>query len=82
VSDCSSDLLTTFVDLGRHSFSISKWIHLNGGDDALMRFFQRVHSVLDTGGVFVLEPQTWDTYAKAKRMDQVGLFSILCILLH
>jgi 7SK snRNA methylphosphate capping enzyme len=47
-----------------------------------MRFFQRVHSVLDTGGVFVLEPQTWDTYAKAKRMDQVGLFSILCILLH
>jgi len=52
------------------AFSISKWIHLNGGDNALMRFFRRVHSVLSSGGVFVLEPQSWDTYAKAKRMDE------------
>jgi len=52
------------------AFSISKWIHLNGGDHALIRFFHRVHSVLDNGGVFVLEPQTWDTYAKAKRMNE------------
>jgi len=59
----------TYLEMYR--FSISKWIHLNGGDDALMRFFHRVHSVLDVGGVFVLEPQIWDTYAKAKRMDEV-----------
>ncbi|TCD69838.1 hypothetical protein EIP91_005915 [Steccherinum ochraceum] len=51
------------------AFSISKWIHLNDGDDGLLRFFRRVHSVLTTGGTFVLEPQEWDTYAKAKRMD-------------
>jgi len=25
---------------------------------------------LDTGGVFILEPQAWDTYAKAKRMNE------------
>lgn len=37
-----------------------------------MRFFDRVYSVLNPGGVFVLEPQTWDTYAKAKRMDKVS----------
>ncbi len=52
-------------------FSISKWIHLNGGDEGLMTFFRRVHKVLRSGGTFVLEPQEWDTYGKAKRMDPV-----------
>ncbi|KAI0751536.1 Bin3-domain-containing protein [Daedaleopsis nitida] len=51
------------------AFSISKWIHLNDGDEGLLRFFQRVYTVLNPGGTFVLEPQEWDTYAKAKRMD-------------
>jgi len=36
----------------------------------LLQFFRRVHSVLTRGGVFVLEPQAWDTYAKAKRIDE------------
>lgn len=52
------------------AFSISKWIHLNGGDDAMVRFFKRVHDVLSVGGVFVLETQPWDTYAKARKMDK------------
>ncbi|KAG6907812.1 hypothetical protein DXG01_007294 [Tephrocybe rancida] len=52
------------------AFSISKWIHLNGGDEALRSFFRRVYDVLRPGGMFVLEPQAWDTYAKAKRMDE------------
>ncbi|CCM05572.1 uncharacterized protein FIBRA_07799 [Fibroporia radiculosa] len=51
------------------ALSISKWIHLNNGDDGLLRFLRRVYSVLKPGGKFVLEPQEWDTYAKAKRMD-------------
>ncbi|KAL7282250.1 hypothetical protein ACG7TL_003719 [Trametes sanguinea] len=51
------------------AFSISKWIHLNDGDEGIMKFFRRVHEALEPGGVFVLEPQEWDTYAKAKRMD-------------
>ncbi|PFH46547.1 hypothetical protein AMATHDRAFT_77622 [Amanita thiersii Skay4041] len=52
------------------AFSISKWIHLNGGDSALEKFFHRVHSVLRPGGTLVLEPQPLDTYAKAKRMSE------------
>ncbi|GLB39186.1 putative bicoid-interacting protein 3 (Bin3) [Lyophyllum shimeji] len=52
------------------AFSITKWIHLNGGDEALKAFFQRIFDVLEPGGTFVLEPQAWDTYAKAKRMDE------------
>ncbi|KIP10687.1 hypothetical protein PHLGIDRAFT_65266 [Phlebiopsis gigantea 11061_1 CR5-6] len=53
------------------AFSVSKWIHLNSGDEGLLQFFHRVHTVLCPGGAFVLEPQPWDTYAKAKRMDAV-----------
>ncbi|KAJ7165875.1 Bicoid-interacting protein 3-domain-containing protein [Mycena filopes] len=52
------------------AFSITKWIHLNGGDSALTRFFTRVSAVLQPGGHFVVEPQAWDTYRKAKRMDK------------
>ncbi|KAF4616760.1 hypothetical protein D9613_008464 [Agrocybe pediades] len=51
-------------------FSISKWIHLNEGDEGLERFFKKVHRVLRPGGSFVLEPQPWDSYAKARRMSQ------------
>jgi hypothetical protein len=47
---------------------------LNGGDEGLKKFFRRVHDVLEPGGAFVLEPQAWDTYAKAKRMDEVCLY--------
>ncbi|KAJ7484419.1 Bicoid-interacting protein 3-domain-containing protein [Mycena latifolia] len=51
-------------------FSITKWIHLNGGDAALNTFFARVGAVLPSGGQFVVEPQAWETYRKAKRMDK------------
>jgi 7SK snRNA methylphosphate capping enzyme len=37
-----------------------------------MAFFRRAFDVLRRGGKFVLEPQLWGTYAKAKRMDIVG----------
>ncbi|RXW20598.1 hypothetical protein EST38_g5252 [Candolleomyces aberdarensis] len=51
------------------AFSISKWIHLNKGDTGLLAFFHKVFRVLHAGGTFILEPQPWDSYAKAKRMD-------------
>ncbi|KAJ4468896.1 Bicoid-interacting protein 3-domain-containing protein [Lentinula aciculospora] len=51
-------------------FSISKWIHIHGGDDGLRAFFRRVYSVLKPGGIFILEPQEWYTYKKAKRLHE------------
>lgn len=36
--------------------SITKWIHLNGGDEAIKRFFRLVGRVLAPGGKLVLEP--------------------------
>ncbi|KAG9311731.1 Bicoid-interacting protein 3-domain-containing protein [Chiua virens] len=50
-------------------FSITKWIHLHHGDDGLHAFFKRVYRVLNAGGAFLVEPQAWETYAKARRMD-------------
>lgn len=50
-----------------HRFSITKWIHLNDGDEGLETFFRRVFDVLRPNGKFVLEPQPWGSYAKAKR---------------
>ena len=51
-----------------YRFSVSKWIHLNEGDEGLKTFFRRVHDVLRPGGVFILEPQPWESYRKARRI--------------
>ncbi|KAA1468789.1 Bin3-domain-containing protein [Dentipellis sp. KUC8613] len=53
------------------AFSVSKWIHLNGGDEGLKRFFRRIYDVLSPGGTFVFEPQQWDSYTKARKLDSV-----------
>lgn len=68
-----STLINQCLTVFSYSFSITKWIQLNGGDEALKTFFRRVYDVLEPGGTFILEPQAWDTYAKAKRMHEVRL---------
>lgn len=53
------------------AFSVSKWIHLHGGDEGLKTLFRRVYDCLVPGGTFVLEPQPWDSYAKARKSHPV-----------
>ncbi|KAF8467139.1 Bin3-domain-containing protein [Russula ochroleuca] len=50
------------------AFSVSKWIHLNGGDAGLKRFFDRVRGALVPGGTFVFEAQPRDSYVKARKL--------------
>ncbi|KAN0126478.1 Bicoid-interacting protein 3 (Bin3) domain containing protein [Russula decolorans] len=50
------------------AFSISKWIHLNGGDAGLKHFFERVYGALVPGGTFVLEAQPRESYIKARKL--------------
>ncbi|TFK19811.1 Bin3-domain-containing protein [Coprinopsis marcescibilis] len=52
------------------ALSLTKWIHLNNGDAGLRTFFEKVHRVLKRGGTLVLEPQPWESYAKARRMSE------------
>ncbi|CAE6524249.1 unnamed protein product [Rhizoctonia solani] len=55
------------------AFSVSKWIHVHGGDEGIKRFFLRVRDVLAicatqaSPGIFVLEAQPWSGYRSAMR---------------
>ena len=58
-------------------FSVSKWIHLNGGDAGLRRFFERVYAALVPGGTFVLEAQPRESYIKARKLHPVSPSALL-----
>ncbi|KAF9132505.1 hypothetical protein BGW39_011940 [Mortierella sp. 14UC] len=49
-------------------FSLTKWVHLHHGDDGLKRFFHKVYRNLALGGVFLVEPQDFSTYAKRSKI--------------
>ena len=47
--------------------SVTKWIHLHGGDAAMHTLFSRVQKALGPGGYLILEPQPWKSYKQALR---------------
>ncbi|KAJ1568452.1 hypothetical protein HK405_001808 [Cladochytrium tenue] len=52
------------------ALSVTKWVHLHGGDAALRLFFKKCHAWLRRGGVLLLEPQPsvgGPGYARAAR---------------
>ncbi|KAL5174520.1 putative RNA methyltransferase [Glycine soja] len=50
--------------------SVSKWIHLNWGDDGLITLFAEVWKLLRPGGIFVLEPQPWKSYESNRNVSE------------
>jgi len=47
--------------------SVSKWIHLNWGDEGLKQTFTKIYKELKKGGKFIFEPQPWRSYGKVKK---------------
>lgn len=52
--------------------SVTKWIHLNWGDDGLIKFFSKILSILRPEGLLILEPQPWKSYASKRNVSEVA----------
>ncbi|ELR24939.1 Bicoidinteracting protein 3 (Bin3) [Acanthamoeba castellanii str. Neff] len=48
--------------------SVTKWIHLNWGDEGIKTLFRKIHDLLNEGGVLILEPQEWKSYMKKAKL--------------
>lgn len=52
-------------------FSLTKWIHLNFGDEGIKKLFQKLKMALVKGGILLLEVQNFKSYSKrAKEFDR------------
>ncbi|GAB4839063.1 hypothetical protein Ancab_028592 [Ancistrocladus abbreviatus] len=52
--------------------SVTKWVHLNWGDEGLIRLFAKMWRLLHPGGILVLEPQPWKSYCSKRLVTETA----------
>uniref|UniRef100_A0A0E0AYB7 RNA methyltransferase n=1 Tax=Oryza glumipatula TaxID=40148 RepID=A0A0E0AYB7_9ORYZ len=62
--------------------SVTKWIHLNWGDDGIITLFVKIWRLLRPGGVFIMEPQPWTSYRRNRLVSEVAKENFNTILIH
>ncbi|PRQ46654.1 putative tRNA (guanine-N-7) methyltransferase, Trmb type, RNA methyltransferase bin3 [Rosa chinensis] len=62
--------------------SVTKWIHLNWGDDGLLTLFSKIWRLLRPGGILVLEPQPWKSYDKNHKVSEATRTNYQNIIFH
>jgi 7SK snRNA methylphosphate capping enzyme len=50
--------------------SVTKWIHLNDGDEGLLRLFRTMYQLTNTGGRLILEYQPWSSYLNRRKTSE------------
>jgi len=51
-------------------FSVTKWVHLNGGDSKLLALFHKLFLLVRKGGRVILEYQPWKSYERNKAQSE------------
>ncbi|KAL6900971.1 hypothetical protein ACP4OV_005647 [Aristida adscensionis] len=76
MTGCSEEKYDTIICL-----SVTKWIHLNWGDDGLITLFVKIWRLLRPGGIFIMEPQPWRSYKNNRLVSEVAKenFNNICI---
>lgn len=62
--------------------SVTKWIHLNWGDDGLITLFANIWKLLRSGGILVVEPQPWKSYQSNYKVSETATLNYKNILFH